>query len=186
MAIGDWSLKTWQNGVDVVNATNMQRFDNKINELDTLLIPRYVIKSVDETVNNSTVLQDDNHLVATLGANSVYEIEIILSISGDSTTNFKCNWTVTGGVTQLSKRICIGGSDADTNPIYNHNGTFYSVDLISEVAYSGILNSGVREIFLLSTTTSGTLQLKWAQQTAGVVNTKLLAGSFIKIQKIIV
>ena len=143
---------------------------------------RYKIKASDETVYNSAVVQNDNDLVLSLEANTVFEIEAILFIEGDGATNFQCDWVASGGVSQLSKRSCVGPADLDTGYAYNHHGTFMGLAFADLIGYSAVNLSSCRETFLVQTAATGTLQLRWAQLTAGLVNTKLLTGSYVKAQ----
>lgn len=183
MAIGDWVLKTWQNGIDVSNATNWQRNEDKINELDKSI--KVLIKAADESVNNSTTMQNDNHLVVSLSANGVFEVECMLIVNGPTAADFKAAWTSTGGVSILSGRLCIGGSASNTGTrqAITHMSLPGLGALADQAAYcagDATDKSVVIERFIVRTTTAGTLQLQWAQIGAVASNTTVYAGSYIK------
>lgn len=184
MSIGDWALKTWQNGVDLVNAISFQRFENKINELDKYAIPQIQLKTTNQYVTNSTTLQDDNELVITLQAGYIYEIELRAIVEGTYNSDFKCDWVVSGGVSQTTQRVCIGGTDQGTSPIYDTNGNFSARNLNVANTYhggnAGSYGSSIIETFLVTTTTAGTLQFRWAQSNAVAEDTYLKTGSYIK------
>jgi hypothetical protein len=188
MSIGDWVLKTWQNGVDYVNASNFQRFENKINELDKYAIPRIKIKTTNEYVTNSTTLQNDNELVVSLEAGHLFEVELMAIVEGTYNSDFKCDWVVSGGVSQITQRVCIGGTDQGTSPIYDTNGNFSARNLNIASTYhggnAGSYGSSIVERFLVTTTTAGTLQFRWAQATAVAEDTYLKTGSYIKVSRV--
>lgn len=189
MPIGDWSTKTWVNGTDVLNATNMQRFEDRIKLFDTYCLPRYKRKAVDETINNTTTLQNDDELVVSLEASGIWEIELRCFMLGSYNSDFKCDWVVSGGATQYSQRCCSGGTDQGTSNIYDTNGNWSARDLNNANTYhggnSGSYGSCIHEFFLIQTTTAGTVQFRWAQATAVAENTKVQAGSYIKVTKVL-
>lgn len=187
MPIGDWVLKTWQNGIDVTNATNMNRIDTKINELDNAI--QVIIKDTNESVNNSTTLQNDNALVASLEANGIFEVECLLLVNGPTSADMKTAWTTTGGAAILSGRFCIGASASNTgnNQAVNYMSLPGQTALSDQSAYcagDATNKTIIYEKFIMQTTTAGTLQLQWAQIGAVATNTTVYAGSYMKITKL--
>lgn len=184
MAIGDYSNPTWTPG-ETLTAAKMQTITNKIDELDQYLIPRIVLKDGDEVVNNSTTLQNDNALVISLEASKVFEVECILFVNGPINADIKTAWVAGGGLTILSKRLCIGGSASN-------GGAFQAVDKINLAGYTELTDQAaycagdatdktiIMEKMLVQTSTAGTLQLQWAQIGAVATNTTVFAGSYIK------
>jgi hypothetical protein len=146
---------------------------------------RYIIKSAIETVNNSSVIQNDDDFLVQLDENGIYEIETKIACSGAANADFKTAWAVTGGVEQLTTRACLGPStstagNADTNMrASQHN-------LVTEVSYGtdGSTASYITEKFLVKTTAVGTLQFQWAQNTAQSSDTVVSANSYMKITKL--
>jgi hypothetical protein len=188
--IGDYIPKTYQNGVDYVNAINFNKFDTKINELDKYLIPTIQLKTGNEYVNNSTTLQNDNELVVPLeGGGILYEIILHAIVEGSYNSDFKCDWVVSGGVSQTTQRICHGGSDQGTSPIYDTNANFSARDLnVANTYHGGAISPGygasISEFFLVTAAAAGTLQFRWAQATAVAENTYLKTGSYIKVSRV--
>jgi hypothetical protein len=141
-------------------------------------------------VNNSNVVVPDDTLFFAISGNSsdVFFVESLLIVSSpDPTSDFKLSWSVPSGVTgyhgPLAAASNIGGwvaVNAGTSPgalATSLAGTF-SYGTIAGT--SGIYHGA--EFFVGST--PGNIVLQWAQATAFSGDTKLLKGSFIKINKI--
>ena len=56
--------------------------------------PTTVYKTADETVNNSTTLQDDDHISLSVLANEVWAFHMVLHSSSDATPDIKVGWSV--------------------------------------------------------------------------------------------
>jgi len=142
-----------------------------------LFIPRYIYKSADETVNNSTVLQNDNHLVIPVLATEVIAFELFLYASAPSNVpDFKCGWTVPAGCTMYWNKVtyaAVGGSNlvftestTDTDGLDNG---------VSSCRYYGVIFVGAN---------SGNVQFQWAQNTATAVDVILKKGSNLLFWKL--
>lgn len=189
MAIPDYVKTVWVNNTTpAINATNLNHIETKIYELDQFCIPRVKRRSSNQTVNNSTTLVNDDTLLVTLEASGVWEVELRLIVGGSYNSDFKCDWVVSGGLTQYSQRLCACGSDQGTSAIYDTNGNFSARDLNVANTYhggnAGSYGSSINEFFLVNTTTSGTLQFRWAQATAVAENTIVQSGSYMKVSKV--
>lgn len=146
----------------------------------------FVKKSENETVNNSSVLQNDDSLLLYLPANGIYEIELKLSVSGAANADFKCAWSVDGGVEQLTTKACLG-PEPSTATIYNTNIKCYNINLTTVAAYGtdGSNSSYIMEKFLVRTTSAGTLQFQWAQNTAQESDTIVSSNSYLIARKLV-
>lgn len=184
--IGDYSKPTYVDETDKCNAETFQPIANKIKEFDDYLKKNgYIKKASNEIVNNSTTLQNDNDFVVTLDASSVYEIQIVLCLTSNASADFKWDWAVTGGVSQLTKRAILGTGTCTT--IADANADFTTVDLNtpSNVQTDGIHEQALYERFLVQTSTTGTLQLRWAQNSAHASNTTVTTNSYMIIRKLV-
>src|SRR4030042_6019174 len=189
MAISDYVKTVWiNNSTPAINATNLNHIENKIYELDQYCIPRFKRKTANETVNNSTTLQNDDHLLISLEAAGFWEIEFRGFVAGSYNSDFKCDWVVGGGLEQTSQRCCSAGSDVGTSAIYDTNGNFSARDLNVANTYhggnAGSLGACITESFMVTTIAAGTLQFRWAQASAVAENTILQVGSYVKVSKI--
>ena len=145
---------------------------------DALLVTWHSLafKSADETVNNSTTLQNDDHLSFSVGTTDVWALNICLvcTDSTGTTADIKVAFTL-----PASGVMALGGvhSNAAATIVLDRwitSGT--AVDLSTT-------NTGAN-VYLISGTyagggTAGTFQTQWAQNTLTVTDTKVLKGSYI-------
>ncbi len=134
-------------------------------------------KTVDETVNNSTTLQNDNHLLAALAANETAHFMFYILHIGNGTADFKYAITVPSGATlvhampnaRVTATGALGGASATTSS--------------ASVSAQGTSNKIVQGVWgiVRNSSTPGNLQLQWAQDTATVVDTKVLLDSFLMV-----
>mgnify|MGYP001558419133 CR=1 FL=1 len=136
-----------------------------------------VVKTADETVNNSATLQDDNVLLFAVAANEKWQFEGVLMIQSNSTADFKLTFSgPTGSVGQFSRIFREAATDNAGN------GDLGDVD-------NSIAIVGGGRVFILfwgaivNGANAGNLTLQWAQNTATVVDTIVHAGSYIKYQQ---
>ncbi len=155
----------------VYDGTNFQLLTN----LSSIKITR---KTSDETVNNSTTLQNDNHLLASVASNTTYHFKFVVIHIGNGTADFKAAITVPTGTALLwgmtnarvTEDSALGGAkavDVSGTPIAMQGDT---IRIIQE--FTGTARVGG---------TSGNLQLQWTQNTATVVNTIVKADSFLML-----
>jgi len=136
------------------------------------------LKTTDEIVNNSTVLQDDDELSIIVEADGVYEVDILVIVVSDAVANFKYHL-----------------ASSDTFDLVH---TFWETDLapgaqdgISEAtALKAVVTANTNEHFLslkgiLRVGGSiNDLKFQWAQNTGVVVDTIVKADSYIKLTKL--
>jgi hypothetical protein len=139
---------------------------------------KIIRKTADQTVNNSTVLQDDDELFLPMAANEVWFFVLMLITNTSATALLKAAFTVPSGAgfdgialyldpEETSNVIFIDEStDIDT---YGGEG-----DLVSPVVFAVMFNG----------TTPGDLQFKWAQMVPEESDTKVLANSCILAWKL--
>lgn len=135
-----------------------------------------IVKEADETVNNSTTLQDDDELLFSVAANEVWQFEGVLNLSAPSDGDIKLTFTGPSGAVGSFSGVYVdvsGGEDADAAAL----GTSVSLTSLNNgriVKFQGGIHNGAN---------AGSLTLQWAQATALVGDTKVLAGSYIKYQR---
>jgi hypothetical protein len=151
---------------------------------DNLMSTMHVLarKSADQTVNNSTTLVDDTHLLFSVAANEVWLIHAYLLIDSASTVaDIKFHWTVPASATM------VWGPTGGAEPSFTQWDavlTSTSADVLgtesgtqnfgtNSVPTQGLLFAGVAAI----AGTAGTVRLQWAQVTATVANTTLKTNS---------
>ena len=151
-------------------------------------------KTADETVNNSAALQNDDHLFASVAANSVYVVDGLLAYSASAAADLQVSWSMPSGATFRGNLLGPGTGLGTTATSFD--GTFWSPPLTPASFPADSAGVGGNQVtagweltarlfgLLIVSTTAGTFQIRWAQNTATADNTKVLAGSFIRLQKV--
>ena len=158
----------------VVGLTNTQTLTNKtltspvINSATGIGQAKVVRKTADETVNNSTTLQDDDVLKWTVAANEVWAFEFFLRVSSEATPDFKAGWTVPSGASMAWARVVAAPAELNA-------GETLLVATFGGGIYDSVFCRGV----VVNGANAGTVQLQWAQNTADASNTQALANSWI-------
>lgn len=135
--------------------------------LTEALIKR-IYKSSDETVNNSTVLQNDDHLSFSVSANERWAFSMFVFYDTNSTADINFGWTYPSGTT-------IYWSNDD----FNQTASTQAQTIGLNGQGSGTVGiAGFNGIIYVSST-PGTIQLQWAQTIQNPSDTKLLAGTYI-------
>jgi len=139
---------------------------------------RTAIKTADETVNNSTTLQNDDHLVLAVNASTKYTlVAFLIGFADNDTPDIKIKWILpTGGTMRWAELRELGaGTQALTE--------------LTEVSEAALPTTNANKIFLFTGAvtiagTAGNVQLQWAQNILTAVNVKLLTSSFFTLTEI--
>jgi len=130
-----------------------------------------VKKGADETISNSSVLQNDDALYFAIGANQSVSFSLQLYYISSAVADLKIKFTAPAGAAGLATFVTAGG--------------YAAFDPLAQYDYGA---SGVEEIisiagFILNGATAGEVRLQWAQLSAEVSNTKVKAGSVLVVFK---
>jgi hypothetical protein len=153
-------------------------------------VPLYICKSTNETVNNSTVFQDDDHFTFSIAASEVWLLRFnILYNAVSSTTDINFTLSVPAGCS-----FYLGGAGVATAQnvwgaaAFNESPASLVVSggtLLLGTAASTSNSYGAKlEAVVVNSTTSGTCVLQWAQATAGASNTNILANSVLEYVRV--
>ena len=130
-------------------------------------------------VNNSTTLINDPELFIPLAASETVSFEAMLRYLGDATADIKITFTAPSGATirwQPESSVYVGPTDAVS---------VKTGDVIQGTTLAFGTNSGTRIIkvvgHIVMSTTSGKLQLQWAQNSAVTADTSILSGSTLRV-----
>lgn len=157
--------------------------------LHTQEFKNFVYKTTNETLSSNITMQNDDELVVTLPQNGIFEITAhIAANSSSATPDIKTDWSVSGDVTLLGLRYCLGQSVNVSNS--NDSGNIklkveetLTVDV--EYGMDGSVFTYIKENFIVQTLNDGgTLQLRWAQHTSNASAIAVKPGSYIKVTQL--
>jgi hypothetical protein len=133
--------------------------------VDTLLV-----KPANESVTNSTSLQNDDDFIFAVAANTNYIVELELVMNSDSAMGFQCDFSIPSG-TVYALTIwdeLEGLVDSSSNNAASINWSTLSLtDLVLVHVRAGIVVGG----------TAGNAQFRWAQDVATVNTLTVYEGS---------
>lgn len=134
-----------------------------------------VRKSANESLVNSTILQNDDHLKLSLAANKTYIVDGVLFASSTSATpDIMISFF---GQTDVKIRI---GYTNDVNEMVLNSGVTSSRIVLPANTPTSIHIKGT----VKTEGTSGDFQLKWAQSTSNSNPTTVMEGSYLKAEEI--
>jgi len=141
-----------------------------------------VRKTADEAVTSSTTVQDDDHLVIAVAANSVYAIDSFMMFDSDPAADIKFTFTGPAGSTiyYTSDGVSAGNTnnigsikmDANAGGVETVLGGF--VGTRTTMRPAGVL---------VTSGTAGNLTFRWAQNASSATPTNLYANSWLRAQK---
>jgi hypothetical protein len=144
---------------------------------NSTLVTRY--KTSDESVTNSNVLQDDDHLFATLGSGQVWEVEGMLDFSSSSATP----GVAFGLAVPMGASFKLSYHSNDGSATGFRAGVLTSGSASVSVPAGGSAIVFVRDIVVMGSN-SGTVRLQWAQSTADATPTTARVNSYLKFTRI--
>jgi hypothetical protein len=129
------------------------------------------VKTVDETVNNSATMQDDDQLFFAVGANETWTYRFVVQGNSGTTPDFKFAVTAPGGATCV-----VAYSDPEGATSVSGLGCGISTGVIP--------GNGANDLYEITGTvtngsTAGMVHLQWAQNTATASNTIVRTGSYV-------
>lgn len=133
---------------------------------------KVIVKSADETVNNSDVLQDDDDLKFTAIAGVSYALFFILYHISPAAQDIKLQLNTPGGVGETGGVMWLSEVGAHHFANINASYTMSTAGTADIMSGHATLNVGA---------TAGEVVLSWAQATAGVADTKILKGSSLVV-----
>jgi hypothetical protein len=137
------------------------------------------VTTATQTVNNTTTLVDVTQLAVYLAASESVFFEAVVRHNGDSTADIKIAFVAPAGATirwDNDQSIYIAAGDAVT--ISNAETSEGATRAFGAAA--GTRTITIRGWVVMSTT-AGALQMQFAQNTATVADTSILAGSTLRV-----
>jgi len=142
-----------------------------------------VLKASDETVNNSTDLQNDDELLLAVAANEIWELFVVIYTSGHTdSTGLQMQWTVpAGGVMYKVDSRDIGNVAANKSPLRGDATTSHYI-LVTGVA---TVYAHLVWMTYIGAGSAGNIQLQWAQSAAYAADTTVYANSYILAHRLV-
>ena len=146
------------------------------------LRPIFIRKATEtQVVNNSTVFVADSHLILPMVANARYELTGTVFWDSGTTGDIKFDWTVPAGGTVPFWTV----TAPDTALAFN---TAISQGAATAIARGGAgIGTFVAGLFtgqVVTAGTAGNLTLRWAQNAAEAVNTRIKTESWLKLIRV--
>jgi len=154
-----------------------------VSDFDALGIVAY--KTADETVTSSTTVQNDDQLFLPLSTNARYLFDSIIFYSGAATPagDLKLKWTGPTGATMQWANFGV-----NTSGLTQYNAVVETLAAASPRAVgtngAGFWMSCAPKGIVTTSSTSGNLQLQWAQNSSSATGTIVYAGSYIRLVRI--
>lgn len=146
-----------------------------------------VKKSSDEGIASTTTLQDDNDLfVANLESNSIYSIKTFIAAYGTTAADIKIAWSLGGSAALYGGRHALGPAASSTNNLdTNMVSGIRSIGASNPYGIEPSIFSSIQENFMIQTTGStGSIQLRWAQNASSATRTTVTDASYIIYHRI--
>jgi hypothetical protein len=142
-------------------------------------IPLTVVKSIDQTVISSTVMQNDEALHIPVAASAKWGFHMAICSSSGTAPDIKFGFSIPANATMAWTFMGqnVGGADVIVTGL---SGT--SVQTAAGVgADATYLIDGI----LFVAGTAGTFNFQWAQNTSSTATTKVKAASFMSLHKVV-
>lgn len=145
--------------------------------------PTFVLKTSSEIVNNSSTLQNDNELVLAVEASAQYLLSMMLVYSSASAADIKLAWSAPASATMIWVPHGIGSSVATlTGDIFTQSQSISSTPALGGAAGLTSIAHVIGNLTVAGT--AGNLQFRWAQDAATASDTTVLAGSWMRLERV--
>jgi hypothetical protein len=143
---------------------------------------QFAIKGSDETVTNSSTLQNDNDLSFSIGANETWEV--IAQLDADNGSNnsskMKVSLTIPSGSVHVFAWVADGdGDDDDGDWISSSGSSAGNFELNGSDEKGPVLLQGL----VIGGSTGGTVHIQWAPDTSSNSSVTVHTNSYLKATK---
>lgn len=142
-----------------------------------------IVKPSDQTVNNSTTLQDDDDFTFPVSDGDQWEIDLFLiADSPSSSADLKLQWTGSGGATATQRNFLYANRNSAVSGSLNVD---VSTSYVTWDHDSTTTDIGAHLKSFVSITGNGTLTLQWAQSVAYAGNSVIAQDSVMVARRIL-
>lgn len=143
-------------------------------------------KSGDQSVNSAgtgTTLQNDTHLAFPVAADETWEFSLVIFYDGPQAGDFKWDFTVPAGATLVAGQVAMNNNATSIAA----TGRFDVYESAVGTARQAGTTGGTKATLIIrgiirNGSTAGTVQWRWAQQTADATNTTVYTDSHLSAQ----
>ena len=143
-----------------------------------------ILKTADETVNNSSTLQNDDALTFTAKANKKYIARFYLHIEDQDWYNTGLKFSVTVPSATTVRASCVGGESDKTDAITSTTDSGLGLYVVSQTTHASAYGYAEIKAYIDPGASDRTVTLQWAQGFATAHNTRVLAGSWLEYEEI--
>ena len=146
------------------------------------------VKTADEIVNNSSTLQNDDHLVVPVTASSRYLWRAFIKLTSATAADFKLDLSLPAGsshesVSQWWHRAAAVGSQAGDERMFNSSSPTTTVPATDGTTTAELLMGEIHGLIVVAGT-AGSVQVRWAQNAANVSDTTVYASSWMELVRV--
>lgn len=150
-------------------------------DINNWMVPNAVVKPSDQSLASNITLQNDTALVLNIAANAAYIFTCYLDYEGGTlaASDLKWQWAVPSGAgMRYTATYVTTGGGLSASATYTQASV-----VVAGTSGAGSLQGLVMTGAVTTSTSSGTLQLKWAQNTSAATATIVHANSYLWLQR---
>ncbi len=149
------------------------------------MMPRFAYKTANESVTSSTAFQNDDHLLFTVEASSIYIARFrIYYANGDAASDSKYTLSVPASTTFNASMQGAGVASTDPAAATSMNVTYINSGGTLVAGVMSAASTLLIEAFITVSATPGTVNFQWAQNSSSGTALTLAAGSFLEVRKV--
>lgn len=154
-------------------------------DLNTYLIQQqHAWKPADESVSNSTTLQNDDHLFLPVSANTIYYVQGMLIYTGLAAADMGFRWSVPSGATFDWCSDALGSTATTLTDQISHTAQGAANQPALGAIDGGTAVAPVKGLLVVGSS-GGNLRATWAQSFSNGTATVMKAGSYLMARKCI-
>lgn len=143
-----------------------------------------VVKAADESVTSSTTVQNDDHFIIPVEANSSYILDGFVHYDGAfGAGSLKMDWTIPSGATMYWSPF---GNQADqtTQKLDSNASSATSAISVGTYGTGGNHTCFAPLGYITTSSTAGNLQFRWAQNSSNGTATTVYSGSWFRLRRL--
>lgn len=155
-------------------------------DVNTWFVPQEVTKSGGQTVTSSTTLVNDTQLVLPVAANAQYALDLFLWYDGGTfgSSDMKCTFALPTGSTCIVQALAYNAGGSSPGNDIERLSWQSPFSIILGTEGTGTARGATIRGSLTTSSTSGSCQFQWAQNTSNGTATTVHSGSYLKLDRV--